>query len=161
MATLEQKIDLILNWIATNNEDVKKELSYEAAEMLSTINFNSYTVDDIIDDLFKEIGMPPHLLGYSYASLAVKMVIENPTYINHIVSLLYPGIAAAISPSTIPSRVERTIRHAIEACFERIDFDTSYRIFGSAINPESGKPTNSEFIAACVREVKRRMRYNN
>ena len=48
---------------------------------------------------------------------------------------------------TTPSRVERAIRHAIEAAWDRGDLDTLQSFFGYTVSNTKGKPTNSEFIA--------------
>ena len=58
---------------------------------------------------------------------------------------LYPGIAKKYD--TVPSRVERGIRHAIKLAWERGQNDAIKRIFGYSRNIEHQRPTNSEFIA--------------
>ena len=48
---------------------------------------------------------------------------------------------------TIPSRVERAIRHAIEVAWDRGDLDTLQSFFGYTVSNTKGKPINSEFIS--------------
>ena len=48
---------------------------------------------------------------------------------------------------TTASKVERTIRHAIEVAWDRGDVDVLNSYFGYTIHNLRGKPTNSEFIA--------------
>ncbi|MFQ8894830.1 MAG: sporulation initiation factor Spo0A C-terminal domain-containing protein [Dorea sp.] len=43
--------------------------------------------------------------------------------------------------------MERAIRHAIEIAFTRGNSEFITSLFGYSINPATGKPTNSEFIA--------------
>lgn len=153
-ATLEQKIDLILNWIATDDESIKNEIRNEAVQAIGAVTFADYSIDDTIDELLRELGVGPHLIGYSYISYAIRLVESDRRYSDRITGLLYPKIAEEYS--TTPIRVERGIRHAIEVAWDRIDLDTAYRIFGNTVSRTRGKPTNSEFITTCVNELKRR-----
>ena len=65
---------------------------------------------------------------------------------------LYPQIAKVYN--TVPHRVERAIRHAIEVSMSRIDYDFYQEVFGSSISPDKGKPTNWEYISALVDYIK-------
>ena len=63
----------------------------------------------------------------------------------HVTKRLYPMVAKQYS--TTASRVERTIRHAVEVAWDRGNVDTLTGYFGYTINNNKCKPTNSEFIA--------------
>ena len=69
---------------------------------------------------------------------------------------LYPDVAHKYK--TTAAKVERSIRHAIEVCWLRGRVDVLENTFGYTINPERGKPTNSEFIAMVADKVRMDMR---
>ena len=73
------------------------------------------------------------------------MVVNNIDIINQITKQLYPDLAKKYK--TTPSRVERSIRHAIEVAWNRGQIEIAQDIFGYTVNSNKGKPTNSEFIA--------------
>ena len=83
------------------------------------------------------------------------MTVKDSDIINSVTKVLYPSVAKKYSTTT--SRVERAIRHAIEVAWDRGDVDTLNSYFGYTIQNNRGKPTNSEFIAACVEEVRRKI----
>lgn len=168
MVTLEQKVDLIMRYILANGAKEKTPLRNEIAAALSesstpsepTTDISSPANDalmtDIIDDLLRELGAPCHLTGYDKVVCAIKFVIEDPDRLGKISHRLYPEVANACDSTA--SRVERAIRHLVEVAWLRHDTEDAFRIFGHTIDINRGKPTNSEFIAACARIVKRRMR---
>lgn len=168
MVTLEQKIDLIMLYAVTTDpvesacllERIREALSDSDATPESPTDMPSNSHDDLmrnfIEDLLKELGAPCHLIGYERVVYAIKLSISDPEYLHYITYRLYPDVAKAFDTS--PSRVERSIRHLIEVAWTRHDIQDAYRIFGNTIDINRGKPTNSEFIAACATIVKRRMR---
>lgn len=156
MITLEQKVDLILQYIATDDESLKAKLKREAAEYLQSLNSDSKTMDDVIEGLLKEIGVSCKLKAREFISCAVKLIIEDGSYIEHVSNKLYPTLAEKFNST--PSKIERAIRYAITVVFTSRDVSSVYDIFGNSISVNTGKPTNTEFIATCVNEVKRRMR---
>ena len=163
MITMEQKIDLIMQYVAAENPDEQYRLRDEIRNAISStapVDISSSAYDErlnnTIDDLFREIGCPCHLCGYDQAAYAIKLCISDPEYLRNITYRMYPDVAKKFN--TTRSRTERAIRHLVEVAWSRHDIDDAYRIFGNTININRGKPTNSEFIAACAREVKRRMR---
>lgn len=170
MVTLEQKIDLVMRYAATDDPAESKLLLNEIRNALadsntiapkSTIDISSpAAIDDLatdtIDDLFKELGAPSHLCGYDQAAYAIKLVISDDIYLRDITKRLYPEVAKKFGNTA--SRVERAIRHLVEVAWLRHDTQDAFRVFGNTIDINRGKPTNSEFLAACARIVKRRMR---
>lgn len=96
--------------------------------------------------ILKKCGIQPHLLGYDYLGEAIEMVLEDRRNLRLITKAVYPQIAKKYD--TAPSRVERAIRHAITRAFDSPLPGTVYEIFGNTIDPRTGKPTNSQFIAA-------------
>lgn len=102
-------------------------------------------LDVRVTDIMHQIGVPAHIRGYMYLRDAILMVIDRVELLGAVTKELYPQVA--IKYNTTPSRVERAIRHAIEVSWERGNIKAIYSIFGNSISTESGKPTNSQFIA--------------
>ncbi|MCK8825434.1 sporulation transcription factor Spo0A [Fuchsiella alkaliacetigena] len=98
-----------------------------------------------ITDIMHEIGVPAHIKGYLYLRKAINMVVEEVELLGAVTKELYPLVARNFN--TTPSRVERAIRHAIEVAWERGNTEAINEMFGHSITSESGKPTNSQFIA--------------
>ncbi|AQU79208.1 MULTISPECIES: sporulation transcription factor Spo0A [Planococcus] len=115
------------------------------------------TKDDLITNMVKDIGIPPHLKGYLYLKEAVSLVLEQPEILNKVTKVLYPGIATKFD--TTSSRVERSIRHAIEQVWNRHEtVDHISKIFGYSVAHLESKPTNSEFIAMVADSLQLKMR---
>ena len=98
-----------------------------------------------VTSFIHKVGIPASIRGYIYTREAIMMALNDAELINSITKQLYPTIAK--KHNTYPSRVERGIRYAIEVAWDRGDIDTLNKLFGYTINPNKGKPTNSEFIA--------------
>lgn len=94
-----------------------------------------------ISDMLQKIGVPANIKGYMYLGEAIEMVIKDRTLLGSITKRLYPDIAKVYD--TKDSRVERSIRHAVDVAWNKGNKDFRDGIFG--IN--STKPTNSEFVA--------------
>ena len=163
MTTIEKKIDIILRYIATEDETELSKLKKEAIAALqhdttpAPVHEDPEDIpDNVIEDILKEIGIPSHLTGYERIFWAIKLCYSDKKYIDNVTKKLYPTIAARCD--TTSSRVERAIRHAIECVWTSRDLNNAMVIFGNTISVDKGKPTNSEFVSACVKEVKRRMR---
>jgi two-component system response regulator (stage 0 sporulation protein A) len=154
---IDQKVNAIMRYIVAETREEKnlaiseiKKIMERPAEMEKSTN-----IEEAIDSILTEIGMPCHFMGYNYVVYAIKIAIENPDILNNITSVLYPTIANKYE--TTASRVERGIRHAIEHTWDRADLDVTEKYFGNTISIKRGKPTNSEFIARMANIVKRRI----
>ena len=101
--------------------------------------------------------MPIAINGFVYLQDAVELGIEQPEALRNVTAVLYPAIAA--QHRVPPACVERCIRTAIEQTFERGDMDFLYPHFGHAVRANTGKPTNSEFIAILTEMVKENIKY--
>ena len=80
------------------------------------------------------------------------MTISDNEIINSVTKILYPSVAKKYGTTT--SRVERAIRHAIEAAWDRGNVECLDNIFGYTISADRAKPTNSEFIALIADKLK-------
>ena len=103
------------------------------------------SVEIVITDIMREIGVPAHIKGYHYLREAIRLTVDDPELMQAVTKILYPTIAK--TNKTTSSRVERAIRHAIEVAWDRGDVDVLSSYFGYTIQDSRGKPTNSEFIA--------------
>lgn len=108
-------------------------------------NFHEVSLDEKISKIFINVGIPPHIKGYSFLREGVKMAVEDPEIINNITKKLYPMIGEKYSTSA--SKVERAIRHAIEVAWNRGRIDSINSILGVRAYIGAEKPTNGEFIA--------------
>jgi two-component system response regulator (stage 0 sporulation protein A) len=100
----------------------------------------------MLDEIMLGLGFRENLLGTQYLREAVALYASG--YVR-ITKEVYPEVAKLCG--TIPTRVERAIRHSIETALMFCDPDYIKEIFGGTISPNKGKPTNSEFIARLAR----------
>ena len=105
-----------------------------------------------VTNLMHKVGIPANISGHQFLREAILMVIEDRGLITGITKELYPNVADKYK--TTAAKVERSIRHAIEVCWLRGRVDVLENTFGYTINPERGKPTNSEFIAMVADKIR-------
>lgn len=105
-----------------------------------------YTREQKIGYALREMGIDSSNKGYRYLKVAIGAVIDKPSMIDSITKELYPHIAEVCD--TTPQRVERAIRHSVEASFLILPMDVIESVFGNTIDALKGKPTNSHYIAA-------------
>jgi len=123
---------------------LNNEYKYVAKEYGSQMLHN-VTLEEKISKIFINVGIPPHIKGYSFLREGVKMAVENPTIINNITKKLYPMIGEKYE--TTASKVERAIRHAIEVAWNRGRIESINNILGVRAYVGQEKPTNGELIA--------------
>lgn len=98
-----------------------------------------------IQEVLLQIGMPANLLGFAYFTRAIQVALDNPDALQHLMKILYAEVAEEYHST--PSRVERTMRNAIEVAWTYGDLDYIDHLFRNSVNPLKGQPTNSQFIA--------------
>lgn len=125
-----------------------------SAERCGKTADNSAGIFEKISELLDTLGIPANLLGYEYLRYAVFAAVQDRECLRGITKRLYPDIAKHYS--TTAPRVERAIRHAIDVSCTRGDPKILQDHFGNAINPNSGKPTNTAFISKAADIVRRR-----
>lgn len=130
-------------------------------ENAKTYNINamketSRGLDEIISKKLDEIGVPASLKGYRYLITALKRVLENDEALDAVTKILYPDIAK--KHNSTAQRVEKAIRHAIEVAWSKKDDNQARKTFQNIIGVGKSRPTNSEFIAKLVQEI--RLTYN-
>ena len=112
---------------------------------VSGFGFHTVSLEEKISKIFINVGIPPHIKGYTFLREGVKMAVEEPMIINNITKKLYPMIGEKYQ--TTASKVERAIRHAIEVAWNRGRIETINNILGVRAYVGAEKPTNGEFIA--------------
>lgn len=105
-----------------------------------------------IAEVLHKIGVPAHIRGYAYLKEAIVLALTNLEMLQFVTKKLYPAIAEKFG--TTGSRVERSIRHAIESAWDRGEAGEKEELFGYTIHKAKGKPTNSEFIALVTDRLK-------
>lgn len=105
-----------------------------------------HTTEQKIAYALREMGVQQDLKGYKFLKVAIGAVVNEPTMIDSITKKLYPYVANECD--TIPMRVERAIRHAIETAYMEMPDEVMYSVFGNSVSAGKGKPTNGHFIAA-------------
>jgi two-component system response regulator (stage 0 sporulation protein A) len=121
------------------------DMNERSVEMSLIENSKKERLDEKISKIFINVGIPPHIKGYSFLREGVKMAVNEPDIINNITKKLYPKIGEKFE--TTPSKVERAIRHAIEVAWNRGRIDSINNILGVRAYIGAEKPTNGEFIA--------------
>ncbi len=108
-------------------------------------SFHEMSLEEKISRIFINVGIPPHIKGYSFLREGVVMAVKDPEIINNITKKLYPRIGEKYQTSA--SKVERAIRHAIEVAWNRGRIESINSILGVRAYVGAEKPTNGEFIA--------------
>ena len=117
-----------------------------------SIDFYNSNLQISISKLLHDLGIPSHIKGYQFLRDAVNMLFENPDIIGGITKELYPELANRYN--TTVSRVERSIRHAVEVSWNRGDIKLMETIFGHSVDIDRAKPTNSEFIVTIADKLR-------
>lgn len=107
------------------------------------------------DRILSEIGVPFNLKGRDILKEAICMVAKDPELGRNITKGLYVDVAKLTGDT--PPRVERAMRHAIEAAFDRCNFKACERYFNGTVNPNKGRPTNSEFVNCLAAYVRKKL----
>lgn len=134
-------------------EDLEKKI-YDVFKKKNEKNIDFYNsnLQVSISKMLHDLGIPSHIKGYQFLRDAVKMLFDDPNMIGGITKELYPELANKYN--TTVSRVERSIRHAVEVSWNRGDIDLMEKIFGHSVDIDRAKPTNSEFIVTIADKLR-------
>lgn len=102
-----------------------------------------------ISMILSKMGIPASIKGYHFIRTAVLMTLVEPTVLKGITKGLYPDIGKMYQ--TTGNRVERAIRHAIEAGWKKNGAEIYYEATGYFTEH---KPTNAQFIATLAEYFK-------
>ena len=133
-----------------------KELTIENNKINVGYNIDDNNLQVNVTHVLHELGVPSHIKGYHYLREGIKLIYNNPELIGGITKELYPSIAKKFSSTD--TRVERSIRHAIEVSWNRGNWDLMQDLFGYSVDIDKAKPTNSEFIVTIADKL--RMDFN-
>ena len=117
-----------------------------------SIDFYNSNLQVSISKLLHDLGIPSHIKGYQFLRDAVKMLFDDSNIVGGITKELYPELANKYN--TTVSRVERSIRHAVEVSWNRGDLKLMENIFGHSVDIDRAKPTNSEFIVTIADKLR-------
>ena len=109
------------------------------------------SLESIVTDILREIGIPAHLKGFKYLREAIVLTVNDMDIINSMTKVLYPTVAERFKSNGI--LVERDIRSAIEVAWDRGNIEALQKLFGYTVSGKRGKPTNSEFIALIADKI--------
>ena len=112
---------------------------------ITTYRYRERSLDERISSFFIKIGVPPHIKGYQYLREGIKLCVDDPPIIGSMTKRLYPAIAEKFDSTA--SKVEQSIRHAIEVTWNRGKVENINTLFGIKIFTTLDRPTNAEFIA--------------
>lgn len=147
-------IDTIQSAMSTLRTVIEKDevSSVPAADVTVTVSKTESDstpreIDErMVKKLLKEMAVPLNIKGYQYLSKAIVLLSKEK---GMKISLgLYPKVAKEFG--TTGSRVERSIRHAVERTFEIGNYTMLYEVCGTKVSVTKGKMTNSEFMYAIV-----------
>jgi two-component system response regulator (stage 0 sporulation protein A) len=102
------------------------------------------SINKIISNKLKVLGIPANLKGYRYIGYGIELIMSDTELMDSTMNL-YMKVAERFN-ITITS-AERAIRHAIDVGWNRGHKGTQIIMFGYSIDSNKGKPTNSEFLA--------------
>lgn len=149
---IEKRVEALCILVLSENEDDRTSARNELRELIASKQDKQIDNEVKIIECFVELGVPAHVLGHDYLVRAIEYVMADKTMLHSITKELYPKVAKDFG--TTASRTERAIRHAIECCWDRGDFEVLGKYFGNTIRPLKGKPTNTEFIARIANYLK-------
>lgn len=155
MKQIEQKLNAILRCLAAEETEEQASARDQIRRIVAGMPLPIRSTEDLIRDLLLELGMPDHLRGHRYLVYALSTVLKDPEKIHSMTHILYPEVAAHFDASC--PQVERSIRHAIEICWDRGDLEVLHSYFGNTVSANRGKPTNGEFIARIANALRRQM----
>jgi two-component system, response regulator, stage 0 sporulation protein A len=124
----------------------KNEVVEVEVDLPSPVLAHSLTerLDARISELLIELNVPRHVCGYVYIREALNMVCLDFGLLQGITKNIYPAIAKKCN--TLPNRVERGIRTAIELSW----YKSNHPMYTHSLE----KPTNSEFIAMLADKIR-------
>lgn len=171
--TTKEIIMYRLEEIEKSVEDIKRimlsdpyfneECNEKIAAIESFVNKNNKaetenSLREIITSILANIGFKYNIKGFNYIVEGVLYLINvDEVYASNlsVTKELYPYIAKIYK--TMPSRVERAIRHSIECVYLEGDMSRLGEIFPYH-NREKGKVTNSEFLFGLTSHIRRKYR---
>ena len=109
----------------------------------------------LIEDRLISLGIRPNLAGFTALVEMIGLWMREQDENRELPRIcdLYDNIA--IKTGSYRSRVERSVRLAVEKMYEVLDEKEVVRIFGAARKKKDGMLTNGEFVATVALLVRR------
>lgn len=155
MTAVEKKINALADTLEDKEDCLNELRSLMTGADLTPRHTAPANCETMIRNLLLELGVPTHIKGYSRLVCAIDLMVAEPDLIHAVTTVLYPKVAELFDDTA--SRVERSIRHAIEVGYDRCDIEVLDKYFGNTVSPRKGKPTNSEFISNAARIIRAQM----
>lgn len=152
MNKLDKVLYALVNYVLEKDGDSKLRAKQELESAFRGFERIREDPELMIMNVLMEIGAPDHLIGYPYVVKGVLMVLEDRNILNNMTGKFYPELAKQFD--TTPSKTERAIRHVVEVAWTRGEYEAINRYFGNIVNPNKGKPTNSEFFARLANVIR-------
>jgi two-component system response regulator (stage 0 sporulation protein A) len=99
---------------------------------------------ETLSEIIRGIGIADTVDGHKYLHTAILRVMADKSLIEGMMLKLYPLIARECDAT--PERVERSMRHAIKAAWEKDGGKMMSSFLGNLDVDEIPRPTNSKFI---------------
>lgn len=103
-----------------------------------------------VSETLRAIGIPVNNYGFTYIKAAMLLLAQDEDYLHNLCKGLYVEISKQYK--TMPSRVERAIRHSIESIYMRGDIEKA--AFLGTPDPNTGKLKNGEFLGMLYEHLK-------
>lgn len=142
-----------------SNKRISEEDFQKLLEIRETINKEinqktaSFTLESLVTKFLKELGIATNVRGYEYLKYAIILKYENFNDFSFLTYDLYSAVAKKFN--TTNSRIERSIRYAIEASWNNKELTKmQMELFGKKSNFKKGKPSNGLFISTVADTLK-------
>ena len=99
-----------------------------------------------VTNALNEIGVPTHVAGYRYVRGSIILAAQDLEILSGITKELYPAIAVEFN--TFPTNVDRSMRSAITAGWEKKNIEKRLKYLPADVANRKGRPSNGEFISA-------------
>jgi hypothetical protein len=142
-------------FLVEEDPEVQRRLRQVLADWLME-DERCVTEEDAAKAVLMEVGVSAHLSGHRYLVAALALVARKPELMDRsLVKGVYGAVAEQMG--TTASIVERGMRHAIEATWDRCDPEALYAWFGNSVSPDKGRPTVGQFLGRMAEEVRGRV----
>lgn len=108
-----------------------------------------------IVELLRALGISPHIKGHEFLKTGVLVSMNDRHMLDAVTKELYPEIARRTDSTA--TRVERSIRHALEVSWEKGDRVVQRQLFGCCADGKTDKPTNGHFIRRVVEYLDKKL----
>ena len=108
-----------------------------------------FEIDTIITNVLSELGVPSHVYGYRFLTMAVKLAVEDADAVSKVTKNIFTPIVKKFNIT--PQRVSTEISRAIQIAFDRGLLATLLE--DNKLDPKV-KPKSQEFITIVSKEIR-------